>query len=90
MIVIKATAEKINIKANSKFNRIISKFCSDKINIAIKNMIRNKKRTIITITSMTIIGIMIIIMYSSFTINVLTDGEFNNWIKGEYLISGVD
>lgn len=90
MIVIRATAEKINIKANSKFNRIISKFCSDKINIAIKNMIRNKKRTTITITSMTIIGIMIIVMYSSFTNNVLTGGEFNNWIKGEYLISGVD
>ena len=89
MIVIRATAEKINIKANSKFNRIISKFCSDKINIAIKNMIRNKKRTIITITSMTIIGIMIIVMYSSFTNDVLTGGEFNNWIKGEYLISDV-
>ena len=90
MIVIRSTAEKINIKANSKFNRIISKFCSDKINIAIKNMIRNKKRTTITITSMTVIGIMIIVMYTSFTSNVLTGGEFNNWIKGEYLISGVD
>lgn len=29
-------------------------------------------------------------MYSSFTNNVLTGGEFNNLIKGEYLISGVD
>lgn len=74
---------------SSKYYKLVSFFKNSYSILALKNMYRNKKRTIVSILSLAITFFVMSSVYSKGSSNFLSDGVMKYWIQGDYLLHNI-